>query len=89
MASACCWFLLSLISRSSTCLPRLVIATSGEAAGTTRFIMVIQKSRLLRLQNTAIRLAILSAVRSFGASALQPDFRILWTGCRVRDWRGV
>ena len=50
----------------------------GEAVGAARFIIVIQKIRQLRMQNTAIRLTILSAARSFEASARQPDFRILW-----------
>ncbi len=55
-----------------------VSATVGGAAGATRFIMVIQKIRQLRMQNTAIRFTMRSAARSFEASALQPDFRILW-----------
>ena len=54
------------------------MATSGEAVGARRFSIVIQKIRQLRIQNTAMRLASRSAVRSFEASALQPDFRILW-----------
>src|SRR3954470_17130257 len=56
----------------------VVSARVGEAVGATRFIIVIQKMRQLRMQNTAIRLTILSAARSLEASALQPDFRILW-----------
>ena len=63
---------------SSRRVSRLVLASSGEAVGTTRFIMVIQKMRQLRTQNTAIRFTIRCAVRSFDASALQPDFRTLW-----------
>src|SRR3954449_405344 len=56
----------------------VVSARVGEAVGATRFIIVIQKMRQLRMQNTAIRLTIRSAARSLDASALQPDFRILW-----------
>ena len=55
-----------------------VKATVGEIMGATRFTIVIQKMRQLRMQNTAIRLTIRSAARSFDSSALQPDFRILW-----------
>jgi hypothetical protein len=62
---------------------------SGEAAGVTRFIIVIQEILQLRMQNTAIRLTIRSAVRNLEASARQPVFRILWNVCRVRDWRGA
>src|SRR5205807_7593059 len=69
---------LSWISRSSTCISMVVSARVGEAVGATRFIIVIQKMCQLRMQNTAIRLTILSAARSLEASALQPDFRILW-----------
>jgi hypothetical protein len=43
----------------------------------TRLIIVIQKVRQLRMQNTAIKLTVRSAVRSFVASALQPDCKIL------------
>ena len=68
----------SWMSMSSRRVSRLVLASSGEAVGTTRFIMVIQKMRQLRTQNTAIRFTIRCAVRSFDASALQPDFRTLW-----------
>jgi hypothetical protein len=42
-----------------------------------RLIIVIQKTRQLRMQRTAIRLTSRSAVRSFDSSALQQDFRIL------------
>ncbi len=40
--------------------------------------MVIQKSRQLRIEKTAIRFTSRSAIRSLDASALQPDFKILW-----------
>jgi hypothetical protein len=55
----------------------LVSATSGDLTCATRFIILTQKILQLRMQKTAIRLAILSTVLSFEASARQPDFRIL------------
>lgn len=43
-----------------------------------RLSIVIQKIRQLRMQKTEIRFTSRSAVRSLDASALQPDFNILW-----------
>ena len=40
--------------------------------------IVIQNTRQLRMQNTAIRLVRRWAVRSLTSSALQPDLRTLW-----------
>jgi Antitoxin-like ribbon-helix-helix len=41
--------------------------------------MVIQKIRQLMMQRVAIRFTSRSAVRSLDSSALQPDFKILWS----------
>lgn len=40
--------------------------------------MVIQNTRQVRMQKTAMSFTRRSAVRSCTSSALQPDFRILW-----------
>ena len=51
---------------------------SGDTFGAARAIIVSHKTRQLKMQNTAIKLARRSAVRSFESSARQPLFKILW-----------
>ncbi|MDA9544769.1 hypothetical protein ACM43_09435 [Bradyrhizobium sp. CCBAU 45321] len=72
------------------------------AFGEERLSIVIQKTRQLTMQKTAIRLTRRSAVRNFESSALQPDLRILWktsifhlnayhsifSMASLRDWTG-
>src|ERR1700737_2933902 len=69
---------LSLSRRLSKRISSCVKARVGDELGSERFIMVIQKTRQLRMQNTEIKLTSRSAVLSFDSSALQPDFKILW-----------
>jgi hypothetical protein len=63
-----------------------VSAERGGASGTILLIIVVQKMRQLRMQNTAISLVSRSAVRSRAASTRQPDFRILWNSSIFRRW---
>src|SRR3954466_10014534 len=55
-----------------------VSASRASLLGATRLIIVIQNTRQLRMQKTAISFTRRSAVRSRACSARQPDFRILW-----------
>ncbi|OKO75150.1 hypothetical protein AC630_25530 [Bradyrhizobium sp. AS23.2] len=64
------------MSSSSNAISVSVNAIFGDASGAVRLSMVSQRTRQLRMQKTAIRLARRSAVRSFESSALQPDFRV-------------
>src|ERR1700676_1133786 len=64
--------------RSSRPISTAVNAKSGGAVLADRLSIVIQKTRQLRMQNTAIKLASRWAVLSLDFSALQPDLRILW-----------
>ena len=68
---------LSLTNWSSNRV-KLVKDSYGEALGIARLIIVSQKMRQLRMHRIERKLTSRSAVRSFDASALQPDFRILW-----------
>jgi hypothetical protein len=70
--------LLSFTKWSSRSTSRSVNASSAGPSGVTRFIIVNQKTRQLRIQKTDIRLTRRSAVLSFDSSARQPDFSILW-----------
>ena len=64
--------------RSSNSISVEVKAVSAGACGAHRLIIVSQNMRQLRMQNTEIRFASRSAVRSFESWALHPDLRILW-----------
>ena len=69
---------LSGTSWSRSPISLVVRARLGMACGADRLIIVIQNTRQLRMQNTAISFTRRSAVRSRASSARQPDFRILW-----------
>src|SRR4051812_44443219 len=64
--------------RSSKSISVSVKAIFGGTSGAERLSIVIQKTRQLRMQKSAIRLANRWAVLSFDSSTLQPDLRILW-----------
>lgn len=76
-------------SRSSKVISGPVNAIFGDASGAVRLSMVSQRTRQLRMQKNAIRLASRSAVRNFESSALQPDFKILWKTSTSTAWRTI
>jgi hypothetical protein len=63
-----------------------VNARSGGAVGADRLSIVIQKTRQLRMQNTAIKLASRWAVLSLDSSALQPDLSIYLSAYHLSFW---
>lgn len=65
-------------SRSRSAISALVRARPAAPSGAERLIIVIQNTRQLRMQNTAISFTRRSAVLSRAASTRQPDFRTLW-----------
>ena len=73
-------------SVSVTAISASVSAERGGAPGAVLLIIVVQKMRQLRMQNTAISFASRSAVRSLAVSTRQPDFRILWNSSIFQRW---
>ena len=61
-----------------TVISASVSAERGGASGAVLLIIVVQKMRQLRMQNTAISLVSRSALGSRAASTRPPDFRTLW-----------
>lgn len=64
----------------------MVKARSGEMFGSERLIIVSQKMRQPSMHRMERKLTSRSAVRGFDASALQPDFRILWKVSIFQRW---
>ena len=64
----------------------MVKARSGEMFGSERLIIVSQKMRQPSMHRMEKKLTSRSAVRGFDASALQPDFRILWKVSIFQRW---
>ena len=68
---------MATVDRPDLKIARVNTSWAG-SAGFTRWIIVIQKARQLRMQNTATNRVRRSVVRSLDSSARQPDLRILW-----------